>query len=409
MRGRMTQVAFGMAAIALPLLRPSGPGNTGLVDVALLVAIFASVLWASTQSHRVRLPYAFPVAVTVLAGALAVTMNGTGAGDVPRSAIAILQDLFVFGWAAAVATLGRDRHMLDRFCRVWAYSTAVWASILIGGEIAGITWITGINSADGLRASLTFGDPNLAANYFLCGLLVMRAIRRPRHSVRRWICCALIVTALCLTLSNGGLLAMIIATVLGWLFGLARRVGGRRAILAAVLVLIVSGVLVKTVDVRGWVVVAEQSNALVRDSLGRESESGGSRATLAREGLHTWLHGGSVFGVGPGNTESTLRANQAPYVKEAHDDYLAVLLERGALGGLGLILLIIGVGLRTRRAARVGGIAPDFLAVVPRPEILAAAVVAMAVSGMFYEVLHFRHVWALFGLVAALQQSGQRR
>src|SRR6185369_9686983 len=101
----------------------------------------------------------------------------------------------------------------------------------------------------------TFGDPNLAANYFLCGLLVMRAIRRPRHALRRWICCALIVTALCLTLSNGGLLALIIATVLGWLFGLARRVGGRRAVVTAVLVLIVSGVLVKTVDVRGWVVV----------------------------------------------------------------------------------------------------------------------------------------------------------
>jgi O-antigen ligase len=407
LRGRMTAFAFGTAAVALPLLRPSGPGNTGLVDVALLVAIFASVLWASTQSHRIRLPYALPVGLTVVAGALAVTVNGAGHGDVGRSAIAILQDIFVFGWAAAVATLGRDSRMLDRFCRAWAYSTVVWAAILIGGELAGITWITGINSADGLRASLTFGDPNLAANYFLCGLLVMRAIRRPRHTPRRWICCALVVTALCLTLSNGGLLALVVATVLGGLFGLARRAGGRRALVAAMLVLIVSGTLVETLDVRGWVTVAEQSNALVRDSLGRESESGGSRATLAQEGIRTWLHGGSVFGVGPGNTESTLRAQQAPYVKEAHDDYLAALLERGVLGGLALVLLICGVGIRARRAARVGGVAPDFLAIVPRPEILAAAVVAVAVSGMFYEVLHFRHVWALFGLVAALQQSGR--
>ncbi len=26
----------------------------------------------------------------------------------------------------------------------------------------------------------------------------------------------------------------------------------------------------------------------------------------------------------------------------------------------------------------------------------------MLVSGSFYEVLHFRHVWALFGLIAAM-------
>jgi len=35
-------------------------------------------------------------------------------------------------------------------------------------------------------------------------------------------------------------------------------------------------------------------------------------------------------------------------------------------------------------------------------EALVAALVAVACTGMFYEVLHFRHVWALFGLVAAL-------
>jgi hypothetical protein len=47
--------------------------------------------------------------------------------------------------------------------------------------------------------------------------------------------------------------------------------------------------------------------------------------------------------------------------------------------------------------------------VVPRPELLVAALAAIAVSAMFYEVLHFRHVWALLGLVAALELSGRRR
>ena len=45
---------------------------------------------------------------------------------------------------------------------------------------------------------------------------------------------------------------------------------------------------------------------------------------------------------------------------------------------------------------------------VPRPELLAAAVIAVGFSGLFYEVLHFRHVWALFGLIAALALTGGR-
>ena len=56
-----------------------------------------------------------------------------------------------------------------------------WAAVLIVGEIAGLTWITGINSRDGVRASLTFGDPNLAADYFICGLLVLR-VRASCHA-----------------------------------------------------------------------------------------------------------------------------------------------------------------------------------------------------------------------------------
>ena len=29
-------------------------------------------------------------------------------------------------------------------------------------------------------------------------------------------------------------------------------------------------------------------------------------------------------------------------------------------------------------------------------------------SGVFYEVLHFRHAWALFGLIAAVDLWGRR-
>jgi O-antigen ligase len=97
-----------------------------------------------------------------------------------------------------------------------------------------------------------------------------------------------------------------------------------------------------------------------------------------------------------------LQARQAAYVKEAHDDYLAALLERGPLGELALVILAVSVAVRAGRIGRPGGIPASYREVVPRPELLGAAALAVALSGTFYETLHFRHVWALFGLIAAL-------
>ncbi len=393
-RWRLTQVAICFAVAAMPLLRPAGPGNTGLVDLALLGAMLVSALWAATRALTVRLPYAWPVGIGVLGGALALLVTGTGPY---RGLLALVQDVFVFAWAAAVATLGADRRLLDVFCRAWAYSTAVWAAVLIVADAAGITWLTGITARDGIRASLTLGDPNLCANYFLVGLFVMRATRRPRNTPLRWFACALAVTAIVLTLSNGGLLALLAATVLGGLFRLGRRRGLTVAVSFGAGLVLAGAVTGTVVDVHGFITRIESASPLVRDSLGREAESGGSRTTLAHEGLGLWLRGDAPLGLGPAGTEPALRAEQAPYVKEAHDDWLAGPLERGPLGLLALVLLVGSVAVRSRRAVRAG---PD--AVVPRPELLAAAALAVAISATFYETLHFRHVWALFGLIAAL-------
>jgi O-antigen ligase len=416
-RWRLTVVAIWVAMAALPLLRPSGPGNTGAADLAVVGAMLTAAMWASARLHVVRLPYAFPVGLTVLAGALAAAgaaahaaggaRTGAISGAGWHSLLALAQDVFVFSWAAAVTTLGQDRALLDTLCRAWAYSAVVWACVLIVGEVAGLNWLTGINGRDGIRASLTLSDPNMAADYFICGLLVMRAARRPRRTGSRWLACALVLTAILLTLSNGGILALVGATVLGWLFGLARRRGVLVAAAAGVVLALAGSTVVASVDVYGWVTRVEESSPFIRDSLGRESESGGSRSALVHETAALWLRGDGILGIGPGNTEVTLRAHQAAYVKEAHDDYLAALLERGALGAVALLMLAAALVVRCRRISAAGGASAGLRDVVPRPELLAAAVAAIGFSALFYEVLHFRHVWALFGLVAALELMGR--
>jgi hypothetical protein len=57
----------------------------------------------------------------------------------------------------------------------------------------------------------------------------------------------------------------------------------------------------------------------------------GTREVLTREAVRLY-RSGSVLGGGPVSTKETLLAEQAPYAKEAHNDYLAALVERGAIG-----------------------------------------------------------------------------
>ena len=100
-------------------------------------------------------------------------------------------------------------------------------------------------------------------------------------------------------------------------------------------------------------------------------------------------------------------AEQNFYAKEAHNDYIGTLAERGVLGALGLFLLVCAIVTRSIAIVRRPR-APELVAAVPRPSALVAALTALAVSAVFYEVLHFRHLWVVLGIVAALQFAGRR-
>jgi O-antigen ligase len=100
-----------------------------------------------------------------------------------------------------------------------------------------------------------------------------------------------------------------------------------------------------------------------------------------------------------------LESRQYPYAKEAHDDYLAAITERGALGVLGLTLLFLAVGRRLAWSAR------DVVSGRRRVHLSMSHTVgcaaAFATSAMFYEVLHFRQLWVFLALLAAHSARGR--
>jgi hypothetical protein len=398
---RSVMIATVVAIAGMPLLVPSGPGNTGIADIGITVCILLTLGCAVRGGWQFRFPYAIPVLLFTLAGAAALLSVSAP----PGIWIVLLQDLFTLLWACSLANLARDPRALRTMLHAWAWSGLAWAALMLIGVFTKQAWLSGVSARNGSRASLTFGDANLAAGYFVTSLLMLRAALVPAARPLRYLACALLVTAVVFTGSNGGFLALAAATGFGCVLRLRRR-NVALAISVGCLLTLGIGLAATHVDeatIRTW---AQQQAPVLRDSIGRSGASSESRDKIANESLQLWRHD-SLWGIGPTLTKETLERQQAPYPKESHDDYAAALIERGVLGAVALALLLAAAWRRLAHNATVS-LSRAYAIAVPRPELLAAAGIGYLISGFFYEVLHFRHLWALLGISAGLDLWGRR-
>ena len=112
------------------------------------------------------------------------------------------------------------------------------------------------------------------------------------------------------------------------------------------------------------------------------------------------------MGIGPSATRQTLAETGVYDPKEAHNDYLGTLVERGPLGVVALLALVGAAAVRVLNALRPP---PGWSSVVPRPEALAAVAVAYAFTSLTHEVLHYRHLWTFLAVLAALHLASRDR
>lgn len=398
--GRVVTVLLAAGAATLPLLQPTVGGNASPADLPILLAVVATAIWLLRSRAVIRLPYLLGEGLMVLGGALAAFLRADAG-----SSLALVQDLVVFAWGMALANAFRSPVVVRAVTTTWAYAAIAWAFAFEAAWMVGFSPLSGVNARNGLRLQGTLGDPNVAANYLVVSLFVILAFGRPRRRWLRWLAVIIILIAMALTGSNGGAVSLIVATLVSTFAWLWRKHGAAPVVaLGAVLILVVgagaSGLHLGALEQR-----AADATPILRDSLGRGSESSGSRSTLLRETAALYEQTGP-FGVGPGRTKDWLAKEEAAYVKEAHSDYTATVVERGVIGALGLLLL--GLSL-VRRASRVlaGPLRPGYVEHVPSPQMLLGALAAVFVAASFYEVLHFRHVWALFGLIAGFELWGR--
>jgi O-antigen ligase len=394
--------AVAVSICAQPLVVPAGPGNLAPADVFLLAAVFATLLWARNSHQRLLFPYTLPVAIFMAGGAL-----GSLVGPVPSAGIlALAQDALLLLWCWTVVNIGRSAVNMRILVTTWVYSSIVWTTLLFVGLATGTKALTGQIDRQGSRVQLTLDDPSYAANYFFISLMIIWATKCPRHRGVRYAAVIALAVSIVLTGSISGMVSLVAGTVIAMLVAVYRRRGMVPMVTCLVFVLLAGAAIKSTVSLETIQQAADSSQyAFVRDGLGRSESESDYRQLLFHESVGLFKNGG-VLGQGPVSTKTRLANEQAPYVKEAHDDYLAALLERGVIGFLGFLLLLAGLIFRT---VKVGAARPatGFVGVIHRPNALVGAMAGTLITGAVYELLHVRHVWTLFGLVAAMYIWGR--
>jgi len=202
----------------------------------------------------------------------------------------------------------------------------------------------------------------------------------------------------------------------GWLLGMMAWAIVRALTKTKSLLVVASvGMVMACVALLGWWATKEwnlgaQSLESFREQsfMARLDRSTESREQIWGRLVQRYMH--SPLGIGPGNSAGQHvslghRERRMSYrSKEAHNDYIGYLVERGPLGLLGLVVLVVqpfvAVGLVLKNCAderwKTGAGGAIAAALV-------GGLVATTVHSFVIEKLHFRHFWMFLAIVFAFR------
>jgi lipopolysaccharide/colanic/teichoic acid biosynthesis glycosyltransferase/O-antigen/teichoic acid export membrane protein len=395
---RAAVIAFLLVIVFQPILHPTGPGNSSPVDVLVVVAIATAAIWLAGTHRKLRAPYFVPVALFLVAGAASGLVS-----VLPTTALlTLLIETLLFAWCTTVVNVLSAPRLMRYALVAWSWSGIVWAAVFIAAWLGHITALEGLTPAEGNRLMFTFGDPNYASWYWDATIFVVYTSRTPAKRWMRFTGYGMLLWALILTESNGGTIALGLGISFLVAYRQYRRHGWAGALATGLAIGLAVGTFFTVLPLNQLRTLAANSNQpLLVNSIGRSAQSSSERGLLIHESIELFQTSSGLLGLGPASTKPILAAGLYPYANEAHDDFLAALSERGALGLLALILLGACVLVRAGPILR-RPLSPPMAAAVPRPAGIVAALLAVGVNSFYEEILHFRTLWLLFGIAAVL-------
>jgi O-antigen ligase len=410
--GRAAWAWYLLAASALvPLLVPVGPMQLAWIDGLNVLAIVVFLL-SRVRSGIVpgRIPLLLPVFVISLGSLLAVTNTRSVSG----SALALMQDCYLYTWFLMLVVLlsGPDRlRFVGRAFIVTAVVTAlVSVGMLLVRDHVALGDLIGPNGA---RATGTFPNPNYLADYLVLSFFLLLG-GLGIHGVLAAGAGVVLLIGLLATKSNGAMISLLVGLV-AWVALRAYSKRVRPMVIAGAAALSLATI------VAGWALVAEWGVGSSTWSEIRSRSFAGRLERSSDDRLRIWsqlqsAYATSPLGIGPGSSRSATQAidtQQRPgrsQAKEAHNDYLGYAIERGPIALAGLLALL---AVCFRRST-------SYLKRVSRGEhpsawegafaaAIVAGLVASCVHSLVIEKLHFRHFWFYLAILYAGTPSPSRR
>lgn len=391
-----------LTIVLVPVVVPTGPAESAIVDIVSAVGLPIFAATVAVRRRPLTIPFLIPIFMISL-GSLVAMLNAISPGD---AYLAITQDFYVFAWFVMLVNLLREGRNLTTFRVIWMWTANAVALFGIYRVLTvGHMGLAGLISPRGFRAISTFYDPNMCADYLVLSLFVVVGLGEEIGRFVRWGSIGLLLVGILATKSNGGLTSLGVGLA-AWLLARAWTLRISPAGLAALGLLGASLALGAFWVVKGMGVGEAQLDSAASSSvLGRAGHS--SEGRFAIWGALLKRYAKTPLGIGPGNSQSvplSAEERERPnslMSKEAHNDYLGYLIERGPLALLGLLFLKLGAfrrviswwRRRVQQGYRTGGV---FIAAS------IAALVASSVHSFTLETLHFRHEWLFLAMVCAL-------
>jgi hypothetical protein len=395
----IARIGITIGIAGLPILRPTVAGNFGPADFGMMLGLAGTLLWATASRQALHAAFVFPVTLLVIAG----LVSGLAGANPGAALLAVAQDLYLLVWGLVVLNAARDGQSAGFLVRAWCVTSFLWAVSLF--VLVGHTALTA--TTGDTRLAFT-ADTNGAGLYFVLSIFIMAAARYPRGRWWRGIGITFLILDTVLTGSLGALSGLLAGVAVSVVLGVRARRGPAPAIALFIVIGLAAASIVLFFQQDRVIEAAHaSSNPVIRNSLGRGAQSSAEREQLTKETLGL-VERSSALGSGPNTTEQLLRDEQAPYPKQAHNDWIAARVERGVLGFAGVLLLAIEITRLAGASRDPGRLSPAFAHALPAAHFLVGGLLTVAVFSLTHEVLHDRTAWTLLGIVAAVAIYGSR-
>jgi hypothetical protein len=383
---------------ALPLERLILPAALKIVDLPLVLLIGYGCLLFMIRRQVIKLPLVWPVWLSFVASLIA-TLTGLLSSI---SIVAMVQEVYLFIWFIVLTNIliNISQADFDFLLRIWCViavieaTTAIMGMLHIGPAIFYTSPTKGniLSTGEFNRGFGTFANPNATGAYLSISFFILLA-NKGLTKWTRFILGSYLILGIYSTGSMGAVLSTCVSGAILGIISLVHTNRQRAFLTVGLAAIAISALLILILTYNPLQSLASltdknSENQLLMLTLGRLPHSVSGRVNLVED---VWpLFTRYPFGIGP---------NAAVLISGTlHNDYIAYLLERGPLGliaWLWLVLATLIIPLRMTIKARGSLQYWQFLA-------LWAAFLALVLNAFSHEISHFRQVWVLMALLYGL-------